>query len=168
MTRTKFTKDQNSFYSELQSGWVGVSDTWEYSSTDGHNFVVTVPSDATATYPLGAKVKFTNNSTTFYGIIVKVTSTTLTIYGGTDYSVANSAITSIYYSLAKSPLGFVLDKTKWTEILSDANIRIKSSPTTSTWYLADAGMKLDVPIGSWDLSYQTNFGVDKTSTIICS
>jgi hypothetical protein len=82
-------------------GWIKVSDTWTYASAN----TVTVPSDATAKYSVGDKVKFSQTSTKYF-YITNVTSTVLTLSGGSDYTVANSAISNIYYSKAATPLGF--------------------------------------------------------------
>lgn len=82
-------------------GWVGVTDSWTYASAT----TVTVPSDATAKYSVGDKVKFVQTSTKYF-YITAVASTTLTLYGGSDYTVANAAISSINYSKAATPLGF--------------------------------------------------------------
>jgi hypothetical protein len=39
-------------------------------------------------------------------------STTLKLYGGTDYDLANSPIIEPYFSMAKAPYGFPLDEAK--------------------------------------------------------
>lgn len=82
-------------------GWIAVSDTWTYASAT----TVTVPSDATAKYSVGDKVRFTNSGTKYF-YITAVASTTLTLNGGSDYTVANAAITVPYYSKAETPVGF--------------------------------------------------------------
>lgn len=82
-------------------GWIAVTDTWTYASST----TVTVPSDATAKYSVGDKVKFVQTSTKYF-YITAVASTTLTLNGGSDYTVANAAISSINYSKAATPLGF--------------------------------------------------------------
>lgn len=82
-------------------GWILVSDTWTYASAT----TVTVPSDATTKYSVGDKVKFSNGSTKYF-YITAVAATTITLNGGSDYTVANSAITSVYFSKAETPLSF--------------------------------------------------------------
>lgn len=82
-------------------GWVQVTDTWTYASST----TVTVPSDATTKYSVGDKVKFTNSGSKYY-YITAVSATVLTLNGGTDYTVANAAISAIYYSKAATPLSF--------------------------------------------------------------
>ncbi len=83
-------------------GWIAVSDSWTYASAT----TITVPSDATAKYSVGDKIKIVQSASTKYFYITGVAATTLTVNGGTDYTVANSAISSIYYSKAASPLSF--------------------------------------------------------------
>ena len=39
--------------------------------------------------------------------------TVLTLYGGTDYDLANSPIIEPYFSAAKAPFGFPLNEGKW-------------------------------------------------------
>lgn len=82
-------------------GWIAVSDTWTYASAT----TVTVPSNATTKYSVGDKVRFTNSGTKYF-YITAVAATTLTLNGGSDYTVANTAITVPYYSKAETPLDF--------------------------------------------------------------
>lgn len=82
-------------------GWIPVTDSWTYASAT----TVTVPSDATAKYSVGDKIKFSQSGTKYF-YITAVAATTLTLNGGTDYTVANAAISSIYYSKASTPLNF--------------------------------------------------------------
>ena len=86
----------------INDGWMPVSESWSYASAT----TITVPSGAASRFQVGDKVKCTNNSTTKYFYIRAVASTTLTVTGGSDYTVHDSAITSIYVSRAESPLGF--------------------------------------------------------------
>lgn len=82
-------------------GWIPVDDSWTYASAT----TVTVPSDATAKYKIGDRVEFTNTTDKSF-VIVGVASTTLTLFGGSDYTVANAAISSIRYSKNDNPIGF--------------------------------------------------------------
>jgi hypothetical protein len=82
-------------------GWTRVTDSWAFASST----TVTVPSDATTKYSVGDKIKFTQTSTKYF-YITAVTSTVITLAGGTDFTVANAAISEIFYSKASSPHGF--------------------------------------------------------------
>lgn len=74
----------------------------------------------------------------------------------TNSLLANSAITNPAYSHAKAPFGFNCNPDMWTEFLSDPSLCTQASPSTSpTWYNI-GGLSLLVPIGAWDILYQTN------------
>lgn len=83
------------------TGWREVTDSWAYASAT----TITVPSDATAKYSVGDKIRLTQ-STVKYFYIVGVASTVLTISGGTDYTLTNAAISDISYSKSATPAGF--------------------------------------------------------------
>lgn len=83
-------------------GWIAVSDNWSYASAT----TITVPTDATTKYSVGDKIKLVQSAATKYFYVTAVSSTVLTVTGGTDYTVANSAISGIYYSKVETPLGF--------------------------------------------------------------
>jgi hypothetical protein len=85
--------------------------------------------------------------------------TLITIFSGTDYTAANSAITSPYYSPLKAPYGFPLSHEKWTVEyrLTDGT---QGTPTQNQWYnLASNVMAL--PIGAWDVSYKFQLYANK-------
>lgn len=82
-------------------GWISVSDSWTYGSAT----TITVPSDATTKYSVGDKIKCTNSGTKYF-YVTAVSATTLTVSGGSDYTVANAAISGISYSKVATPLSF--------------------------------------------------------------
>lgn len=93
----------NILYSNLSiSGWTPLVEAWAYASAT----TITVPSGATARFQVGDKIKLTNNSTVKYFYIIGVASTTLTVTGGSDYSLENASITDISYSRSERPFGF--------------------------------------------------------------
>ena len=75
----------------LDTGWIEVSDTWTYASST----TVTVPTDATTTYERGFGVRLKQGGSYKYYYITSVAATVLTLNGGSDYTVSNSAITNI-------------------------------------------------------------------------
>ena len=99
------------------------------------------------------KIKFTNNSTTFYGFVTAIASGTMTLYGGTDYDVANSAITNAYFSHNRSPVGFTQNPDKWTILTTDTGDRQQGTPTTGTWYNVGS-VSQAIHIGAWNVSYR--------------
>ncbi len=132
-------------------GWEDANESWTYASADAPTFVITVPTNATLKYSVGMRIKLTQ-TTVKYFIITAVAATTLTVYGGTDYTLANAAISANFYSSVKAPFGFPLDPAKWTVEATDVTERLKISPTTGVWYnLGD--FSLAVPLGAWRLSY---------------
>ena len=92
-------------------GWISAG-TWAYASAT----TITVPSGAALIYQKGDKLKLTQ-TTVKYLYVADVADTVLTVTGGSDYSVANAAITSPYYSHADNPLGFP-DLFNWTPTLT--------------------------------------------------
>jgi hypothetical protein len=85
----------------LQQGWQEVSDSWTYASAT----TITVPAGALNKYSVGDKIKLTQTTVKYFYVEV-VGDTLLTINGGTDYTLANAAITAKSYSKAATPLGF--------------------------------------------------------------
>lgn len=93
---------------DIIAGWIPALESWSYKSATE----IYVAGDQTGKYQKGDKVKFTQ-TTVKYAYIVAVsaydagnTRTTLTITGGTDYTVANAAISAQYYSKNANPQGF--------------------------------------------------------------
>jgi hypothetical protein len=137
-------------------GWVAAGETWTYVSADGPTGVFSVPADVTTKYQAGQRVKYTQ-TTPKYGIITAVGAfgagvTPITIYGGTDYTLANAAITSPLYSIVKAPLGFPMSPAKWTETFTDTSTRTQASPTAGIWYNVGS-LQLSIPIGVWNVEY---------------
>lgn len=145
--------------SPILSGWNAYSTvTPTRASADDPTYVLTFSGvDLTSTMSVGMKVKWTQNSTVRYGIITAIsfsTNTTLTLYGGTDYDVddtATYAISAFHYSTQKAPLSFPLDPSKWSVSIKTNASGSQASPTTGTWY--NLGGSLVIPIGSWDVMY---------------
>jgi hypothetical protein len=98
----KFVTDETVTY----NGWTPIADTPTYASST----TVTISGDHTGKFAVGDKIKLTQQTTVKYFYVTSVTygapNTTLTLYAGTDYTVANAAITSPYYSKMQSPVGF--------------------------------------------------------------
>ena len=86
----------------IADGWSSPSESWTYASST----TITVPSDATTKYSVGDKLRLKQGGLYKYFYVTAVASTTLTVTGGSDYTVANASITDNYYSKASSPVGF--------------------------------------------------------------
>ncbi len=142
-------------------GWVSSAVSLTYSSVDGATGVVTTGSSLVGTVPVGARVKF-DQTTTKYFIVTAVDATTLTFWGGTDYTLANAAISNFSYSTAKVPVGFNPDPAKWTVETTNTGNNSQSSPTSGTWY-NPGSISISVPIGCWFLSYEAAIGANRSS-----
>lgn len=138
-------------------GWTPANETWTYASSDDPTFTFTISGDQTAKYSLGMRVKFTQ-TTVKYFLITKVSysspNTTITVYGGTDYDLADAAISSPSYSMAKAPHGFPLNPDKWTVITINSSNLTQANPTSGTWYNL-GNLSISIPIGIWEVSYST-------------
>lgn len=83
------------------TGWVSASESWTYASAT----TITVPTGAASKYSIGDPIKWTQ-TTVKYAYIAAVADTLLTIAAGSDFSVANAAISANYFSKGKTPVGF--------------------------------------------------------------
>lgn len=89
----------------LIDGWVGATDTWVYASASTFTIAGV---DRTATYTKGTRLKFTN-TTLKYAVVISSafsTNTTVTIATNTDFTLANTTISSPYYSYQVNPQGY--------------------------------------------------------------
>lgn len=150
------TRVWNSFGTDVSTGWVDAADeTWTYVSYSAPNGIFNVTGNVMGKYWPGMKVKFTQSSSVRYGIIVSVGTfaagvTPITIYTGTDYSLANAAITAQAYSFGKHPYGFPSQASKWTVEATVSTVNSHASPANGTFY-NQGGVSITVPIGIWDL-----------------
>jgi len=84
-----------------QIGWCDIDELWAYASAS----TITVPTGAASRFHVGDKLRLTQ-TTVKYFYVVAVADTVLTVTGGSDYTVANAAISSIAYSRCERPFGF--------------------------------------------------------------
>lgn len=86
-------------------GWIEPKETWTYASAT----TFTVPGDISTRMSVGDKIRLTQTTVKyFYVTAVSYGSgvTTVTINGGSDYSLANAEITVPSYSKMLTPNGF--------------------------------------------------------------
>jgi hypothetical protein len=146
------------FVAETETdGWIPATGTWSYSSADDPTYVISVNADMTAIIGVGQKIKLTQ-TTDKYFIVTAVGAysggnTLITVYGGTDYDLANEAVTSPYYSMVQSPFGFPMAIDKWTVTTSDITDVYQSSPTAAQWYNLGS-LSISIPIGFWRIVYE--------------
>lgn len=86
-------------------GWTWDLDIWSYVSAtsfkiQGKNVV--------ARFPVGTKIKVTQTTAKYFYVVSSSfsTDTTVTVTGGSDYTIASAAITSPCYSYQSCPQGF--------------------------------------------------------------
>lgn len=144
-------------YVGIKSGWIPDINTWTYSSADSPTFIISVNANMTTLIGVGDRIKLTQ-TTAKYFIVTAVGSfsggaTLITVYGGTDYTLANATISSPYYSHQKVPFGFPTDPAKWTVTFSDTTNASQATPTANTWYNLGS-LTLSVPIGAWRTYYE--------------
>lgn len=156
-------------YAIPHSGWVGPNGlgTWTYVSADAPSFVIDVPNSIAAIIGVGWRFKLTQTTTKYFIVTAKgsagVSTTPITVYGGTDYTLTNTTISNPSFSPVKAPLGFPMDPAKWTVTFSDTSDRTQSSPTTNTWYNLGS-LSISIPIGAWRISYKVSARVSRTAS----
>lgn len=86
-------------------GWITHSTTWTYVSAT--TFKVTGV-DVTTVFPVGTKIRLTQTTVKYFYVTAATfsTDTTITVTGGSDYSLVNAAITVTGYSYSDTPRGF--------------------------------------------------------------
>lgn len=132
------------------SDWNAINATLTYASADSPTFVANTSIDLTSMISVGMKIKLTQ-ATIKYFIVTAITSTTITLYGGTDYTLANATITLPYFSSMKAPFGFPMNPEKWSVVyLTLAKASVVSPGTT---YKQAGSAQLSIPIGAYYVSW---------------
>ena len=137
--------------------WTDATGTWSYSSADAPTFVASVNNDQTAIIYPGQRLSLTQTTEKFF-IVTAVGAysggnTLITMYGGTDYTLAAAAITTPKWSNVKVPSRFPMTPAKWTVEFTDVTLRTQDTPTASTWYNLGTA-SISIPIGVWKASYR--------------
>lgn len=102
---------KNAVYDKIESmtlspdGWTPTTDTLVYVSAS--SFKIT-GADRTTIYTKGTRIKLTQTTVKYFVVTSSSfsTDTTVNITGGTDYTLANAAITIPYYSYQVNPQGY--------------------------------------------------------------
>jgi hypothetical protein len=146
--------------------WIADENTWTYSSADDPTFVISVDADMTGLIGVGNRIELVQSGSTKYFIVTAVGTysggaTLITVFGGTDFDLANETISSPKYSRVKAPFGFPMDKTKWRVTLTDETYAVQNSPTASVWYNLGS-LSIDIPIGSWRVYWEAGLEIQDT------
>lgn len=138
----------------LAGGWIPLPSavTLSYSAADPPSFTAGASANLTDCIGPGTRLKLTQNGSVKYFIVTAATASSLTLYGGTDYTLTSSAISAVYWSAAKAPTGFPLDPAKWTVTWVSTAQLYQQNPAAGTWY-NPAGWNPNIPIGAWRVEY---------------
>ena len=118
-------------------GWIYDTDTWTYVSAT--SFKIT-GKDVQYKFPKGTKIKLVQTSTKYFYVVATAysTDTTITVTGGSDYSLANSAISGQAYSYAAAPQDFP-KRFAYTPTVTYAGGTTNPSSITATFYFTING-----------------------------
>jgi hypothetical protein len=110
-----------------------------------------------------------NLSITKYGIITNVSVysggvTTLTFWGGTDFSSVNSTFGTPYYSTVKVPTGMNMAPDKWNILCYNPIDVSQASPVGATWY--NLGGNIVAPIGLWKPCYSVTVEIQYNAAAV--
>lgn len=158
------------------TGWIedDVTATWTYVSANagGNTFTAYRSGDVTETFAPGMRFRAKQGAGYLNFILHAVSSydadndrTTLTLFGGTDYDLADAAITDVAYSVARFPLGFPAGEGKWSVEFSDNTFQSQGTPTTSTWYNIN-NASIDIPVGLWNVEYKVDVGITTSANVV--
>jgi hypothetical protein len=84
-------------------------------------------------------------------------------YFGTDYALANAAISAQAYSSGRAPFGFPPSRDKWTVKVTYTGVNNRSSPANGTPY-NQGGVSITLPIGVWNLRAKMDVETNLTGT----
>lgn len=156
-------------YVQGANGWLPLPVTLAYSSAAAPVFVATTSVDLTSYIGPGDKIWLVQSTSSLYFIVVGITSTTITLYGGTLYTLANSPITAPFFSKMNSPFGFPLSPASWTISINNSSALVQTSPVSGTWYNPGTGaLSVLIPAGIWQVSYQTFIEVIASSGAVAA
>jgi hypothetical protein len=144
----------------VTSDWTDGTGTWTFFSADAPTYVIQVDNDQTAVLNPGKRLVLFNGGSWKFFIVTAVGAysggvTLITIYGGTNYGLANDTITYQRHSSSKAPIWFPLDPAIWTVKVKDTNNRSQASPTHYVWYNPGA-IAITIPIGAWLMEYEVD------------
>jgi hypothetical protein len=91
--------------SSLITGWTTLAGTYAYVSAS----TFTIVGDYTTVFTTGVKLMLNNTTTKYFYVLSSTYSapnTTVTVTGGSDYSLANLAVTAVNISHLTAPSGF--------------------------------------------------------------
>ena len=143
----------------ILTGWKEVTETWTYASAN----TVTVATDATTRFKKKWRVRWKQGGAYKYGVIYNVTATVISITGGTDYTVANSAITNVAVSREVCPEGFP-GFFNWTPtITGSGGMTISATSIQQARHRINIDFSCDI-----DLSFTCTTGTSDSNALLAS
>ena len=126
----------------------------DLNTTSANNLTANGSAVATnADSPFGGQADGTISSTLDYGIVQKVTASTITVQVAEGCTIPTTGgVSAVSYSTQKIPFGFPSQKKKWT-VFNYIKAGTIVGSTANTWYGGDRFL-LNIPLGSWDVTYQ--------------
>lgn len=147
--RTMAQAVENGGWQALSSAW----DAWAYSAWDSTRHYGTITVADSSIFTLGQKVRFWQLTGGWkYGFITaKPSGTSIGIYMGQSYSLANERIYMPAYSRDQAPDGFNRDPSIWTEKWTTA-LQINMG-VVGTSVVNVTGANIPTCPGMWDLEF---------------
>ena len=141
-------------------GWVDASAaTWTFASAT----TFTVPSDLTTTFTKGTYLKLTQSAAVKFFVVIGSSfaagNTTVTVTGGSDYTLANAAISANFYSYMLNPRGWPV----WFNYVPTAT-GLSGALTITTAQFMVQGTSFWVNLNVFGTSNATTFTVDSPIT----
>ena len=155
-----YASEQNAL--EDLSGWYEDSPdrTWTFVSANagGNMFTVYVSGDVTNVFRVAMRLRAKQGGDYQYFIIHDVSAydggndrTTVLLFGGTDYDIADAVITDVAFSKERFPAGFPVSEDKWVVEVVNTSTNEIDPPAVDTWYDIES---IDLPVGLWSVSYR--------------
>jgi len=148
--------DNGKFSGDALDGWIYDTDTWTYVSATSFKIA---GKNVAYRFPKGTKIKLVQSGSTKYFYVTAATfstDTTVTITGGSDYTLASATISGQAYSYADAPQGYPfkdihidvvrttaqsIPDNSWTAISFDT-IRSEEKPATSSQWSSGSPTRL--------------------------
>lgn len=140
-------------------GWSDPGETWTYASAT--QFLIA--GDKTGVYNIGDKIKLTQTTVKYFyikSISYSSPNTSITVYAGSDYTLANATITSPYYSKASSPNGFPRSFS-WTPTWAGFSVNPTGSGKIS---ISEGNVFITYVSGSNGTSNNNSFNIESIPT----
>lgn len=113
--------------------------------------------------PFGGQANGTISSTLDYGIVQKITASTITVQVPEGCTIPTTGgVSAVSYSSVKAPFGMPVDVDKFTLIAVNRTLFNKSSGIASTTYYY-TNIALQFPVGKWTGGFQLNFQIGSTA-----